>query len=612
MKKIIGILSFFLAAGFIACVILGFAGNIPKSVPQDSASAYKMLIATGYFLRFLPAIVITGFTVSFSVYFGNNCEGSTSRFSTAMIGRFRMVLISAVVCAFVLTLTSEVFGNVIARGKYAIINRPKLINQYIKVGEELFGDGEYEKSYLYACAALKLSPNSPAATALRDKSDVEITREKTSNIRFELYNKAFGNKDSFETYHIEKKQISDAYKCLLNARSCFEREEWINAHYYAQQGLKLYSPKDPNVQELKSISTEAWNNISAKRNLAKNAENEFYEKKYKGYLALVQNDDLSAYYIFRDLFLSSREYSTDPDVVFYLDVASRRIDERCFFDDEVLQLQSFEDVNDVCFSYTYKDGSKDIIYFKGMTSVKETGRVIQYLRDVTIKNISAENKLYRTMTVPYAKVLPVSLHDISGASKELLGIDASVTIVPYIMLNSVGRDNPEIRNMPLYVYENGETTNIPEYIILPMAYSDFAMLETQTSEPDKIPFGILFRLVKNASRYGYSNEVYLEALMNRIFYPFWIVILLIGFASIAWNYRMGTNQFFRMSWIFGFPVLIIISHYLNKWLLYIFKLLNYVISGVTGNGTALLAGFAFYTAVFFGTAVYFAGRRSTE
>ena len=612
MKKIIGTLSFFLVFALIVSLAAGFIGSIPAGVPENAVSRYKLLVGLGYFLRYLPSVVYSGFLVSLSVYFGNNCEGSITRFSSAMLGRFKILIIYACACALILTMSTEVFGSVINRGKRNIINHPKLVAQYIKAGQTFFEEGLYSKSYAYADAALVLNPNSREAAELKDRSDVEINRENTSNIRFEIYRSSKETHDNFSKANIDTRKISDAYKCFLNASACFDRGEWINAHYYAQEGLKLSSPKDPNVDKLKDIATQAWNKITSEHNLAKNEDQKFYDAKYEGYLALVKNDDLTAYYIFRDLFLSSRDYATDPDVLFYLDVASKRIDERCFFDDEVFQLESFEDLNDICFSYTYTDGSKDIIYFRGVTSIKETGRTVQYLRDLTIQTIAENGSLFRTMTVPYAKVLPVSIKSINEKTKELLGIDPKVSVIPYIMLNSVGRDDPDVRTEPLYVYESGETAHVPEYILLPMNYSDFTMLETQTSEPTRIPFGNLYKLVKKASLYGYSSEVYCEALLNRIFYPFWIVILLIGYASVAWNYRTKVNQYFKMTWVFGFPFIIIICHFLNKWLLYIFKLINYVIVGVVPSASAILIGFVLYAGILVLMSLYFFARHTAR
>ena len=612
MKKIIGIMAFFLGAGLILSLVFGFIGKIPAGVPSAAAGKYKFLVGLGYFLRYIPCVVTSGYIVSFCVHFGNNCEGSILRFSSAMLGRFKMVIIFAVSCAFVLTLSTEVFYPLTTRGKVSIISRPKLINQYLKAGEQFFADGHYDRSYVYADAVLALDPNSRQAADLKDRSDVEINRENTSNIRFEIYRSSKESHADVTEVHIDEEKLSDAYKCYLKAKECYAKGQWINAHYYAMEGKKLTTPKDPNVAELKNIATDAWNKITTEHDLSKDEDQKFFDAKFRGYLALVQNDDLTAYYIFRDLFLSSRDYSTDPDVIFYLDIAARRIGERCFFDDEVFQLKSFENVNDVCFSYSYSDGSKDIIYFRGMTSVKETGRTVQYLRDVTIQTLNESGSLFRTMTVPYAKVLPVSIKSINDKTKELLGIGKEVTIIPYIMLNSVGRNSPDIRIEPLYVYESGEVAHLPEYILLPMNFSDFTMLETQTNEPERIPFGNLFKLIKKASQYGFSSEVYCEALLNRIFYPFWIVILLIGYASVAWNYRIGFNKYFKMTWVFSFPFIIFLTHIINKWLLYIFKLFNYVIVGLVPSALSIVAGFIAYSLILVAMSVYFLARHTSK
>jgi hypothetical protein len=92
-----------------------------------------------------------------------------------------------------------------------------------------------------------------------------------------------------------------------------------------------------------------------------------------------------------------------------VEIAENRIKEKYFFIDETFEQKRFENANDVYFAYEYRDGSKDIVYFKGLTTIEETGNSIQYLRDLSIVTVDSNGKLYRTMTVPYAKVLPVSV-----------------------------------------------------------------------------------------------------------------------------------------------------------------------------------------------------------
>ena len=173
MKKILILFSVFLGLGLITCFALGFIADTPFGVAEKSVFAYKLLTSFQYFIVCLPMISITGYVISCSVYFGHNPEGSTSRFSKAMVERFKIVMITAIIIAALLTLSSELLGLFTARKKANIINQPKLINDYVKVGDNLYSNGYYERAIRYADAALNLDPNCMPASKLRDKADLE-------------------------------------------------------------------------------------------------------------------------------------------------------------------------------------------------------------------------------------------------------------------------------------------------------------------------------------------------------------------------------------------------------------------------------------------------------
>lgn len=609
MKKIIAILSVFIGIGLIVSIIYGFMSEVPATVPQTSAFVYKLMNGIQNFGRYIPGVAITGFTVSCSVHFGRNSEGSTERFSKAMLERFKTVMIVSIIMAFFLTFCSEVLVLLTGNKKSSIINRPKIVTEYINVGNRLFDNGYYERAMNYAEAALKLSPNEKHALNLRDRADVEINRARTSNIRFKLY-ESVEEAEKVDHVVIDAAQINEVYQLYLKANEAFTKKEWFNAHYYSELGIKLATPKDPNLEELKKISTAAWNNLTEYHDLAKTQGQLTFEKKYQGYLALVQKDDLKAYYIFRELYQSSREMQSDPDVVFYLQIAENRINERCFFIDETFELKSFESANDVYFAYEYADGSRDVIYFKGMTTVASTGNSIQYLRALTIVSVARNGEVFRTMTVPYAKVLPVSVKTLTPTTKALMGIDDSIDCVPYIMLKSVGRDSPELHNEPLYTYQNGETANTPEYLLLSIPYDDFLLLEKSTSTPESMPLASLFKLVHMAAKYGFCTEVYGQALVNRIFYPLWILIMFILLAGFGWNNRINPTQFFKFSWALAFIPFILISMLYNKMMMFLFRLVNYVLLGGFGLSGGMVAALVLYIILFICSAIIFVSHHS--
>lgn len=610
MKKILGMLSVFLGIGFVLCLIFGLILPVSDQIPSDLRFTYKFYNGMEYFLFFLPSVVFTGVIVSCSVYFGHNGEDSERSFSTAMMKRYKSVMITGLICSFLLTLSNETLGILLEQKKDRIVNRQKILQEYIDAGNALFDEGLYKRSQSYAKAVLKLDPNSKEARDLINRTDMEINRSYIDDLRFDLEN-AEPIQFADNSLKIDEKNLSDAYKCLLKATSAFDNEQWFDAHYYAEMGIKLTSSKDPNVQKLKDISAESWNNLTELHSVSKTEVQEIFDQKYKGFVALMEDDDLQAYYIFRYLDETYPELKKDNDVQYYFNVARERVEQKYFFIDETFELESFEDVNDVYFSFVHQDGIKDIVYFKGMTNLKSSGSSVQYLRDFTILK-SQNGKWYSTMHVPYAKVMPVSVKNLNKSTKTMLGISDDTDFVPYILLKSVGRDNSGQMNIPEYTYANGEKNNFPEYMIYPIAFSDFLLLEKTSSKPENLPLSVLFSLNSKASDYGFSSVTYSHTLLNRLLYPLFILCLVILLAVFGWNYRIGETLYFRMSWVFSFPFFIVIMFIFYYMFIYVFKLINYAIVELCATQYVLLAGVIFYILLLLFSSLYFLSRKSTE
>ena len=593
MKKNIIVLSFVLTFSLIACVVIGFVLDVPFEVSKNSVTLYKILTGFGFFLEYLPVFIIAAFILTFSVYFGQHCEGSVVRFSQAMVERFKKIMIFSLILTFVITMSNEVFGTLINRKKQSIVERQKILNEYLKVGNSLFDNGFYERAKRYGNAALTLQPNSKKAIDLIDRSEIEIQRKENANLRFKIY-ESVEEAEKVDKVVIDPEQINEVYSYYLKAKEAYDKKEWFNAHFFAENGIALATPKDPNLEALKKISNSAWNNLSEYHNLEKSEDQQIFDKKYEGYLALVQKDDLKAYYLFKQLYMSSRMMQSDPDVKFYLEIAENRVNERAFFIDETFELESFENANDIYFVCNYKDGTKDLVYFKGMTSVEETGNSVQYLRDLTIVTIDDEGNFSRKMNVPYAKVLPVSVKNIPPAVKQLMGLDNDVESIPYLMLKSIEREREDSELLPVFTYADGTVGNKPEYLLLSMPYEHFLMLEKFKIDVTSIPLEQLLNLAKISEEYGFPQEMFTQAFMDRIFYPVWILILFLLISTFAWNNRVGNGQYFKLTWVFAFPEFLVISYVFYKLSMFIFKLMNFTLLGVFGFLNACIAAVIVY------------------
>ncbi|MDD5928204.1 MAG: hypothetical protein PUC37_00235 [Spirochaetales bacterium] len=611
MKKLFGMLGIFLALGLTICLVMGFCSHVPEEIVKSSVFGFKLLTGFEYLIKYFPGLIIMGFVISCSVHFGHNPEGSSYRFSKAMFDRFKIVIISSIIISAILTLNSEVFGILISNRKAKIINRPKVIAEYVQVGNNLFEHGFYDRALLYADAALKLNSNDEAAINLKEKSEVEQSRSQNANMRFKLY-ESVEEARNVDEVKIDSTQIYEVFTYYQKAKEAYENEQWFNAHYYAELGLKLATPKDPNLDSLKELSTMAWNNLTEKHSKSKTEEQKIFDRKYEGYLALVQKDDLKAYYIFRELYSSSRELQSDPDVSFYLEIAENRINEKYFFIDETFELQTLESANNVYFSYDYADGSTDLVFFKGVTTVAGTGNSIQYLRDLTIKTIGKDGYITRTMQVPYAKVLPVSIEGFNSITKSLLGIDEHINFIPYILLNSVGRDNPEISISPEYSFAPGHEAQTPDYLLLPIDYEDFVMLENASNDPYKTSLTNLYKLIKRSEMYGFSEEVYGQIFINRVMYALWMIFIMILLASFAWNNRIEPTQYFKLTWAFAFPIFFVVAFEFYRLAYFVLKLINYAVLARFDFFMANIASFVIILLFLLIGTIIFLARRSKK
>lgn len=593
MKKNIIVLSFILIFSLIVCLIIGFVLNVPFEVSKNSVFLYKILTGLELFVKYLPVFIIASFILTFSVHFGQHCEGSIVRFSQAMVERFKKIMIFSLMLTFIITMSNEVFGTLINRKKQSIIESQKILNEYLKVGNNLFNNGFYERAKRYGNVALTLQPNSKEAVDLIDRAEVEIQRNENSNLRFKIY-ESVEDAEKVDKVVINPEQINEVYSYYLKAKDAYDKKEWFNAHFFAETGISLATPKDPNLEDLKKISNSAWNNLSEYHNLEKNEEQQIFDKKFEGYLALVQKDDLKAYYLFKQLYMSSRQMQSDPDVKFYLEIAENRVNEKSFFIDETFELESFENANDIYFACNYKDGTKDLVYFKGMTCVEETGNSVQYLRDLTIITIDNEGNFYRKMNVPYAKVLPVSVKNIPPSVKQLMGIEDDVESIPYLMLKSIERERENSEVFPVYTYSDGSVGNKPEYLLLSMPYEHFLMLENFKNNVTSIPLPQLLKLAKISEQYGFLEEMFTQSCLDRLFYPIWILILFLLISTFAWNNRVGSGQYFKLTWVFAFPEFLVISYVFYKLSMFIFKLINFTLLGVFGFLNACISALIFY------------------
>ena len=443
------------------CLCYGFFfAAIPKVVSL-SENSYRFFFGLKTFIHILPAILGTGLLVGWSVGFGANQSGSKVRFSNAMLGRYKKVLILSLVSVFILTISTEVFEPALNKKLNYYKDRLELMGEYKRVAAKLFAQGDAELAFEYAKLANEIDPTNEDVQKLMIAS--ELAANKTQDVPKVSVSKKIKKIEKFQNRILPEESYS-VFKLLITAQQCLDNEDWFGAHYYAQMAIDASSPKDINVPALKDISAVAWNHISQAQAEKITEEQKIYAKKVEGYSALISGDFLKAYYIFRTLSLKSKALSVDPDVVRYLNIANEKLEEEYFFIDETFNLQGFETANNVHFSIKNEDGTISVYFIKGVTPVTGTTSLVQYLRGLSIYTLDYDGKYKSGKYVSYAKMISFNTEFFDDESKALLGLDESIKQVPYVMVNSVDRNNEGIINKP--VRKGGYGRDSEENILL--------------------------------------------------------------------------------------------------------------------------------------------------
>lgn len=611
MKKILtGLISYCLIAS-IACIFIGaFAFGMPLISPSD-VFAYRLNSGLLFMLTVLPSTAITGFLLGCAVSFGDVKAPANTRFSNALLGCFKSVLIIGVAVTFALSMVHDVFLPVLKQRKVEFEEKPAMIEQYLNLSQNYLLKSIKNKEYanlsnFYSKKVLELDPKNEKAKDLVKRSEIAgavkenketIKAPKKSSVYVTPEGGLTSKEEQVELTEILKMHSSSVYELLQESERLFALEDYLGSHYYAQLAVKIADGKDANFAKAKEMANRSWNILSEAQVESLTEENLFFRKKVEGYTKLMNGDYLSSYYIFQTLANKKIEYERDSDVKRYLNIARYELMQDYFFIDETADKDSFEGAENVYFSLHHKNGTYDIFFIKGITDINETGNMVRYLREVHIYSFDSYGDFAKSMTVPYAKMVAIDVNSLSEEQKKNLGVDDKWKIIPYLQLCSVDRDIEGVKVVPTYLRENGERVDGSNQMLLAMPYDDFGIISNCTSGVQQMNFWSMNKMKLSADSYGYSNEIILESVMLSIFYPFVILFLMILTATIGWNYRLQSTKLFKFVWVFSLPLVHIIIYGAVGFFEFAIKLMNFIFMGIAGINFALYLGMLFYVIV---------------
>lgn len=394
------------------------------------------------------------------------------------------------------------------------------------------------------------------------------------------------------------------------SKKASDEERWFDAHYWATLAMQASRETDTNYKIAVDAANEAWAKMSTPSGFDTEEQNRYYRLKKKGYSALNSGDFLTAYYIFESLFNLDEEKSKDPDVIRYLALSKEQLENQYFFIDETSLMQQMDLHYGIYFELPDSLGGKRVYSIGAMASTRKDGGYVRYLQDFSYVEFDEEGNYVCTCYVPFAKVVPVPVNTFTEEQIKLLGLDPKWKTIPEIYLQSVDRKTQGVASLPVYEKSSsGMSIQKEALILLPMAYSEFDMLETVAQGPGDMGISALYKFCQSKKDFGFSKNIYIQSFVSRCTYPLLILVLILLCGCAAWNYGFADEKsLFKFKYIFAMPLLFAVYFVLLEVIVYSFTLLNFVLTGAAGF-MALLISIGIYVALLVAVSIVFVSRK---
>lgn len=562
---------------FAACLAVSFAfHNLPELLPGEKTN-YLVVQGLVYFMKLSPALVLSGFLTGASISYGRNSDKAQIKYSKQILLHFKKTMVSSILLVFAITLVTELFLPMCQNWQKNAAQKPSLFDEYISLADSYYKQEKMYEAFDFASNAVRINPKDEKARWLLEHSEAALNSMKGVEDKNE--------ETKFVYVPIEESSGETVASLIKKAREAEEKEDWFHAHYYAYLAVNIGNERDTNFQEAKRLASEAWNHLFEPEIFEETEEQILFRKKVEAYTSLVNGDNIEAYYKFLEISQTNDIAARDPDVVQFLKIAEERVGRQCFFVEETKDMKRFESANDIYFAITHNDGAKDVVFIKGITPVKDSGKMVQYLRGFRIVSYDSEGQFKMSVSAPYAKMLSVKTETFDEKAKTEFDIKDNFKDVPYLMLEGISRDGKENGTSPVFEFAAGlgkKSDDLKNYFVLGISTDDFNALCDAGIGSGKMSLISLAKLLPKVHDFGFSPEIYSSAFLNRITYPLFMLFVFMIFACLAWNYRLD-SPIFKFKWIFIMPFISVIIFALLELALYALRLLNFVLVSFTGN-----------------------------
>jgi hypothetical protein len=589
--------------------ILGFRFFFPSQEAPLAIFSRDWRITMGILeiLSLFPALAFSALVFPFGFRINYNEYKS---FSPHFLDQFRGTVVTAILAAIGYALLFFLVQPVFQDKRIDMGYRGNLYRLARDLARDRAGQGEWEAAAGFLSIAGQIWPYSPELAELRDHAGIEleerrIRREGEERAALDKED-ASGNRELWSGPAVlgslppeaasplspDQRQPLNTLEALNMASAAMLEGRYYDAHWLATLGLRLARTGSPEEAAASRAAALAWDAISSLAPSARETElRDRFRLKQSGYEAMVAEDWIRAYYIFREL---AERSPGDPDVRNFLHKSEEGIRGVAFFTDELIR-----DVGSVITNAVFSlpcqpqggGAGRGIIRFTSISLHQDFG----YGLGVEFISFDSENQPEARFQAPYAKIVPMTL----GGRPRVV-----------VLMQALDRNNgnrrwgpdwsspgPPFRRLPQVVDGPGAPGGFLRSVIgdnqlmMDLSFETFVLLcytwrglaappgSTGRAPPlDGFSLGDLLAGARSLSPYGYAPQVFEAEIIYRLCEPLFFLPMAIFFIITGWRFRALSHarfaavpMFFILPLIF-YGLLYFYRHILN--ILGVFSVLN--------------------------------------
>jgi hypothetical protein len=538
---------YYILASFL--VVLGFRMFFPGEPPPLAVYSRSWRIIQGLLncINLFPALAMSAMVIPFGFLQTRNkrLASTSSKFLDTLKGPIITAISAAAVYGALCFLAYPVVWSREADMRF----RSRLFTESRSRVREHAAAGDWLDASRFLAVCEQIWPNSPELEDLRGAITVEIDEYFFSHSDGQAStpsapSPAASQRVNTETMGPSRWNPVNVAEALALVETAFKEERYYDAHWFAVLAGRLAREGSVETAEAARAASRAWNVIaSLEPNNREIQAIRLYRLKNSGYEAMVAQDWIRGYYIFKELTVLTPK---DPDIFNFLYECEQRLEEIAFFIDES-EMTLGEISSGAVFSVPRR-ASSGAYRGRMILQVKSLAASLDYSYGIGIELLVFDElgELENRLEALYAKILPKTL----GNQKRVL-----------LLLRALDRQNESRRWEPVWTgpgqpgsitYDGG--LNLGEtQVMMDIAYEDF-LLSTQVRRGvDNFFIGELFNAEKNLGDYGYVSQVFAAEILSRFAEPVYFLSLLILTLIIGWRYRAA-----RRPRYLGIPMLFIL------------------------------------------------------